>query len=128
MNTQLLQKKYQHTSPAGAEIRMLMSNAMGGMVHCTLKDGKISKPVTHITVNELWYVISGHGEIWRRQNKDELVTPLYSGVTIDIPLGTDFQYRSIPGSDLVFICITMPPWPGANEVCYLNKGIWVPTE
>lgn len=101
---------YQHTSPAGAEVRVLMNDNNGGIAHCTLRNNKISKAVRHKTVSEFWHILSGKGAIWRRDKTGESITPLETGITIDIPLGTDFQYRS-GDSDLVFICITMPPWP-----------------
>ena len=37
MLTQKIPEDYQHTSPAGAEVRLLMNNHLGGMAHCTLK-------------------------------------------------------------------------------------------
>jgi mannose-6-phosphate isomerase-like protein (cupin superfamily) len=124
MNAQLIPKEFQHTSPAGAEVRLLMGSAAAGLAHCTLRKGTISNAVAHKTVSEFWHVISGSGEIWRRQGKEELITSLSAGVTIDIPLGTDFQYRSAKECDLVFICFTTPPWPGADEVSYLAEGAW----
>lgn len=127
MKTMKIPDHYQHTSPAGAEVRVLMSDNNGGIAHCTLKNKKISKPVRHKTVSEFWHVLSGKGAIWRRDKKTELITPLEAGVTIDIPLGTDFQYRSDEG-DLVFICVTMPPWPGSDEVTYVEKGAWEPSK
>jgi mannose-6-phosphate isomerase-like protein (cupin superfamily) len=126
MKTTPISLGYQHTSPAGAEVRVLMNNEYGGMAHCTLKDKKISKAVQHKTVTEFWHILSGKGAIWRKQGEEESVTPLESGISIDIPLGTQFQYRSDEG-DLVFICVTMPPWPGHGEVEYVVKPHWEPT-
>jgi mannose-6-phosphate isomerase-like protein (cupin superfamily) len=126
MQTKKIPNEYQHTSPAGAEVRLLMNNHLGGVAHCTLRKGTISKVVRHQTVTEFWHVLSGKGAIWRKNEGQETITDLEPGITIDIPLGTDFQYRS-NDQDLVFICITMPPWPGANEVEYLNDGAWLPT-
>ncbi len=119
-------KNYEHMSPAGAEVRVLIKNEHGGIAHCTLKDKIISKAVRHKTVSEFWHVLSGSGAIWRRVDGDEEITPLVAGVTVDIPLGTDFQYRSDDG-DLVFICVTMPPWPGADEVGYVTDTVWEAT-
>lgn len=113
-------------SPAGAEVRSDLSNELGSIAHCTLIKGKTSKPVAHKTVSEFWHVLSGKGEIWRQQSGNSLITQLEPGITIDIPLGTEFQYRCT-GADLVFLCVTMPPWPGADEVRYLEKGAWAPT-
>lgn len=126
MKTVNIPNDFQHTSPAGAEVRLLLNNEHGGMAHCTLRANTISKPVTHKTVSEFWYVLSGNGQIWRKEEGKEEITSLTPGVSIDIPLGTDFQYRS-DQSDLVFICITTPPWSGADEARYLDAGAWEPT-
>ena len=127
MKTQTIPEDFQHMSPAGAEVRLLMNNTMAGLAHCTLRKGKISKIVRHKTVSEFWHVISGQGEIWRKNGDHESITRLETGITIDIPLGTDFQYRSTADSHLVFICFTSPPWPGADEVSYVETGAWIPT-
>jgi mannose-6-phosphate isomerase-like protein (cupin superfamily) len=127
MKSQKLTTEFQHISPAGAEVRVLMSNPMASITHCTLKNGITSKAIVHKTVNEIWHVISGSGEIWRRQNGIDSITKLNVGLTIDIPQGTDFQYRSTDGDNLVFMCVTTPPWPGADEVNYLSIGAWEPS-
>ncbi|MEA2677734.1 MAG: hypothetical protein QOJ81_1875 [Chloroflexota bacterium] len=54
------------------------------------------------------------------------VTPLVPGTTIDIPVGTSFQYRNVSDVDLKFICVSMPPWPGDSEASYV-AGIWQST-
>jgi mannose-6-phosphate isomerase-like protein (cupin superfamily) len=46
-------------------------------------------------------------------------------VTIDIPLGTSFQYRCTGHEPLVFTCTAMPSWPGDDEAVILD-GPWVP--
>lgn len=43
-----------------------------------------------------------------------------------IPLGTQFQFRSFGDEPVSFILVTMPPWPGADEV-YEVSGRWTPT-
>ena len=113
-------------SPAGAEVRLLMESDTGGMIHSTVPPGQINRAVVHATVNEFWYILEGHGEIWRRDHEQERVTALVPGVSIDIPVGTAFQYRNA-GTDLFkFICVTMPKWPGAQESTYI-EGIWKPS-
>jgi mannose-6-phosphate isomerase-like protein (cupin superfamily) len=76
MKTQNIPSDHQHVSPAGAEVRLLMNNHLGGMAHCTLKDGIISKAVRHKTVSEFWYVLSGIGSIWRKDDEQETITAL----------------------------------------------------
>ena len=114
------------SSPAGAVIRLLMDSDTGGMIHSTVPSGQINRAVVHATVNEFWYILEGHGEIWRRDHEQERVTTLVPGVSIDIPVGTAFQYRNAGTDPFKFICVTMPKWPGEQESTYV-KGIWKPS-
>ena len=113
-------------SPAGADIRFIMDGPTGNMIHATVPAGQINKATIHATVSEFWYVLEGKGEIWRRTGDDERVTSLVPGVSIDIPVGTAFQYRNVGNVPLKFICISMPPWPGDHEASHLD-GMWQPT-
>jgi mannose-6-phosphate isomerase-like protein (cupin superfamily) len=36
-------------------------------------------------------------------------------VSLTIPIGTHFQFRSIGDEPLAAIGVTMPPWPGEGE-------------
>lgn len=126
MKTHVLLKEYDHLSPAGAEVRLLLGTSLGAIAHCTLPFGKTSRAVQHQTVSEVWHVIGGMGEIWRKNNKGAEITALKPGVTIDIEVGTLFQYCSLDAGDLVFICMTTPPWPGANEAIHAKESAWPP--
>jgi len=77
--------------------------------------GRTSTAVRHRTVEELWYVVGGRGEMWRSRGGTETVTDLEPGVCLAIPLGTAFQYRNPGPEPLVVIAATMPPWPGESE-------------
>lgn len=113
-------------SPAGAEIRLLMESDTGNMIHGSVPAGQTNRAVVHVTVNEFWYVLEGQGEIWRKDHEQERVTKLVLGISIDIPVGTAFQYRNVGTDFLRFICVTMPKWPGHQESTYV-EGIWKPT-
>ena len=113
-------------SPAGAEIRYLMETETGNMIHSTVSPGQVNRATVHATVSEFWHVLSGAGEIWRRDSAGEETTVLETGVSIDIPVGTAFQYRCTGTDPLRFLCITMPPWPGDNEATVI-EGPWKPT-
>jgi mannose-6-phosphate isomerase-like protein (cupin superfamily) len=113
-------------SPAGADIRFIMDGETGNMIHCTVPPHQTNRATVHATVSEFWYVLEGHGEIWRDNGLESCVTILVPGTSIDIPVGTAFQYRNVSDVDLKFICITMPPWPGDSEATYLD-GKWQPT-
>ena len=126
MKTIMLPEKSDRKSPAGADIRILMDNKMGGMIHSTVPPHQINKATVHATVSEFWYVLEGQGEIWRDDGKESDVTVLVPGISIDIPVGTAFQYRNVSDVELKFICVTMPPWTGESEATFV-KGIWQPT-
>jgi mannose-6-phosphate isomerase-like protein (cupin superfamily) len=113
-------------SPAGAEVRLLMEGTTGVMIHSTVPPGQINRAAVHATVSEFWHVLSGVGAIWRRDETGEEVTVLERGVSIDIPVGTSFQYRCTGTEPLRFICVTMPPWPGDHEATII-PGPWDPT-
>lgn len=113
-------------SPAGADIRFLINGVTGNMIHSTVPARQVNRATVHATVSEFWYILEGHGEIWRDDGVDSGITPLVPGTSIDIPVGTAFQYRNVSDADLKFICIAMPPWPGDSEASYV-EGKWQPT-
>jgi len=126
MQTRQLPEAPDARSPAGAEIRYLVGGTTGNMIHSTVPPGQVNRATVHATVSEFWHVLSGRGEIWRRDASGEEVADLTPGVSIDIPVGTAFQYRCIGAEALRFICISMPPWPGDAEATQV-EGPWVPT-
>jgi len=126
MKTMMLPELPNAKSPAGADIRCLMDGKTGNMIHSTVPPQQINRATVHATVSEFWYVLEGHGEIWRDDGSKSYVTILVPGTAIDIPVGTAFQYRNVSDVDLTFICITMPRWPGDEEATYV-EGKWEPT-
>ena len=126
MRTHPLPETPDDRSPAGAEIRYVMEGAAGNMIHSTVSPGQVNRATVHATVSEFWHVPSGRGEIWRRDQFGEEVAVLEPGVSIDISVGTAFQYRCTGAEPLRFLCIAMPPWPGRAEASLLD-GPWVPT-
>ena len=86
------------TAPDGTAVRLLLSLAGGSMAHFELPAGAVSHAVTHRTVEEIWFVVSGRGSIWRRQDVQERIDPLAPGTSLTIPLGTAFQFRAEAGS------------------------------
>jgi mannose-6-phosphate isomerase-like protein (cupin superfamily) len=102
-------------APDGSRVRPLLRCAGGSMAHFSLEPGKTSLPVVHKTVDELWYVISGRGELWRRCEGEESIVPLNSGICLSILAGTAFQFRAVGAEALEIVAVTLPPWPGADE-------------
>lgn len=113
-------------APDGSEVRVLCGLPRGGFALFSLPPDAVSKAVAHRTVDELWYVVSGHGRIWRRLGGQEEIVELGPGVSLSIPLGTQFQFRCDGPQPLAVLGATMPPWPGAEEA-YPVEGIWEAT-
>ena len=126
MKTTTLPDRPDAKSPAGADIRFLMDGPAGNMIHSTVPPHQVNRATVHATVSEFWYVLEGHGEIWRDDGTESDVTDLLPGTSIDIPVGTSFQYRNVADVDLAFVCISMPPWPGDSEATHV-EGPWAPT-
>jgi mannose-6-phosphate isomerase-like protein (cupin superfamily) len=126
MKTTFLPKEPDAKSPAGAYIRFLMDGDRGNMIHSTVPPDQVNKATVHATVSEFWFILEGHGEIWRDNGVESCIADLVPGTSIDIPVGTAFQYRNISDVDLKFICIAMPPWPGDSEAEFI-EGKWQPT-
>jgi mannose-6-phosphate isomerase-like protein (cupin superfamily) len=114
------------TAPDGTAVRLLLGLRGGSMAHFELPAGAVSHAVTHRTVEEIWFVVSGRGEIWRSQKGVEGIEPIGPGTALTIPLGTAFQFRAEGGTALAFVAITMPPWPGMDEAL-AAQGPWTPT-
>jgi mannose-6-phosphate isomerase-like protein (cupin superfamily) len=102
-------------APDGSDVRVLLRLAGGSMAHFELAAGRTSAAVRHRTVEEIWYVLSGTGRMWRRDDAREEVVDLVPGTCLTIPLGTAFQFRADGDGPLAAVGVTMPPWPGDGE-------------
>ena len=110
-------------APDGTSVRLLTSLSGGSFAHFELPAGAASQAVAHHTVEEIWYFVSGRGEVWRRRGADSNVVSVAPGVSLTIPLGTHFQFRAEAGAPLAFVAVTMPPWPGPEEA-FRVRGLW----
>ena len=110
----------------GSDVRVLLNLQGGGMAHFELPPGQTSTAITHKTVEEIWFFLSGRGQMWRRTGSIEEVVAVEAGVCLTIPLGTHFQFRSFGYGALSAIGVTMPPWPGEGEAKVV-EGKWKPT-
>ncbi|MDE2384824.1 MAG: cupin domain-containing protein [Alphaproteobacteria bacterium] len=110
-------------APDGSEVRLLAAGPRGSMAHFELAEGETSRAVIHKTVEELWFFTAGEGEMWRKLGAQESVTELVPGLSISIPVGTAFQFRSTGEEPLQAIAVTMPPWPGEAEA-QVVPGKW----
>jgi mannose-6-phosphate isomerase-like protein (cupin superfamily) len=113
-------------APDGSSVRILLGLKGGGMAHFELAPGQTSKAVTHRTVEEIWYFLSGRGQMWRKLEGEEKIVDVYPGICLTVPLGTHFQFRSFGFEPLAALGVTMPPWPGEGEAIIV-AGTWQPT-
>ena len=110
-------------APDGSDVRVLVGLPGGSMAHFELGAGKVSLAVTHRTVDEVWFVLAGAGEMWRKQGGREEVVALQPGVCLTIPVGTHFQFRASASQSVAVVAVTMPPWPGEPEAVMV-QGHW----
>lgn len=110
-------------APDTSEIRVLLRNEYASMAHGTLPPGRVSLAIKHKTVHEIWYILGGEGELWRRTPYQEEVVHLRAGVSVTIPVGAEFQFRTLGEDPLRFIMCTTPPWPGHEEAVVVD-GHW----
>ncbi len=113
-------------APDGADVRVLLDLAGGSFAQFELAAGAVSAAVRHRTVEEIWYVVSGWGAMWRRDGDYEDVVDLDPGVCVTIPVDIEFQWRCDGDSPLCIVGVTMPPWPGDGEAEHVD-GPWAPT-
>ncbi|MFJ9844396.1 cupin domain-containing protein [Kitasatospora sp. NPDC101155] len=118
------------TAPDGAEVRpLLVLDGQGSLAVFVLAPGQVSRAVSHATVQELWQVTTGSGELWRRQDGRKETVRLVPGTAVSIPLGTAFQFRADADGDgpLRITAVTMPPWPGTDTEARPEDGPWKAT-
>ena len=113
-------------APDGSAIRLLPTLDGGGMAHATLPPGAVSLAVRHRTVEEIWYVVRGRGQVWRKQGDREEVVDVHPGRSLTIPLGTHFQFRTTGDEPFCFIMSTTPPWLGPEEAVRVGDHWPVP--
>jgi mannose-6-phosphate isomerase-like protein (cupin superfamily) len=115
-------------APDGSEIRLLATEAQGAtrasLCEVRLPPGVVSRPVSHRTVEEIWHVIEGRGEVWRCPPGAEAEpVEVGPGDTLVIPVGWRFQFRAAPETELRFLCYTSPSWPGPDEARPAESGV-----
>ena len=93
-------------APNGSEIRLLPTMKGGGLCHCTLPAGKTSSPVAHRQVEEIWFVVSGEGEVWRKNAAAEETVGVCTGSSLTIPPCTSFQFRNTGATPLCILIVT----------------------
>jgi mannose-6-phosphate isomerase-like protein (cupin superfamily) len=110
-------------APDGSIVRALLRVPSASMAHFELAAGGTSRAVMHESVDELWFVLSGRGELWRKQDAREEVVALQPGACVTIPQRTHFQFRAFREDAVTIIAATIPGWPGDAEAKFV-PGPW----
>ena len=63
-------------APDGSAVRVLPEMGGGSMAHFQLAPGEVSIAVAHRSGGEIWYVVRGRGEMWRKLGDQEEVVCL----------------------------------------------------
>ena len=126
-DTKVLPADVDAIAPDGSDVRLLLGLDGGGLAHFQLAAGATSVAVHHRTVEEIWYVVGGAGEMWRGDADGSTIVPLRPAVCLTIRRGTHFQFRAFGAEPLAVIAVTMPPWPGDGEAIRSADGPWQAT-
>jgi mannose-6-phosphate isomerase-like protein (cupin superfamily) len=112
-------------APDGSEIYFLATDASrASLVEVVLQPGRVTRPVRHRTVEEIWYFLSGAGQVWLLApgGHPSTTRAVGTGDFIVIPTGWAFQFRTTGDEALRFLCFTTPPWPGPQEAVAVEGG------
>lgn len=116
---------YHEIAPDGSTVFPLVRTGGSSVGLIQLEPGWVTAPVRHRTIEEVWYVLEGSGELWRQAGDEEEIVELAPGVCVTIPTGSSFQFRAAEGSMLRMLMLTVPPWPGDDEATPCD-GPWEP--
>ena len=116
-----LPRQRDYVGPNGSEVRLLAASSAGGLSHVTLDSLRCSLGVRHCTVEELWFVVTGEGELWRAFGKLERIDTIRAGDSLRLAAGVRYQFRAFVA--LKLIVATMPTWPGPDEAVE-TEGPW----
>jgi mannose-6-phosphate isomerase-like protein (cupin superfamily) len=123
-DTMLLAEAPVVTAPDGSSVKPLCAlPGAASFAHFELAPGQVSQAVSHASVQEIWYVVAGGGQMWRGSGTAEQITDLVPGVCLTIPLGTSFQFRA-GQAGLRVIAATVPPWPDVPGEARPERGPW----
>ena len=113
--TRQLPDAYDRLSPGGvAQIRLLPSFEQGELAHARVVSTQPSRPGRVVGMAELFYVVRGEAELWRRSGDLFDVSPLVPRRCASIPAGVDYQFRA--SEELELVVLTAPRWERENWI------------
>jgi mannose-6-phosphate isomerase-like protein (cupin superfamily) len=100
-----------------------MEGETGNMIHSTVPPGQVNRATVHATVSEFWHVLSGEGQIWRRDGTVRRRPFWKQAFPSTFRSGRHSSIAAPVVDPLQFLCITMPRWPGDKEATS-SDGPW----
>jgi mannose-6-phosphate isomerase-like protein (cupin superfamily) len=117
-----LPSAFDERAPDGTEVRKLLRTDRASMAHFRLDAGERSHAIAHRSVEELWYVLAGEGQLWLSDGASNDVLSLKAGCAVVVAVGASFQLRA--GREaLEILGVTSPAWSGDEEVARV-EGLW----
>lgn len=114
-------------APDGSTVHLLPGLEEAGTAVFELPPGAVARAVRHPRVQEIWFVVAGQGEIWRRSEYGQEGTDvLEPGLVVTLPRRTAFQFRCTGDEPLMVLGVTMPPWGGDADAEFV-ADYWAPT-
>ena len=110
-------------APDGSDVRVLLRLGRGSMAHFELGAGRVSRAVAHHAVDEIWYILAGQGQMWRRQADRQGPFRCAQVPACPFPRARISSSGPLRDGPLAAVGVTMPPWPGDNEA-YEVPGAW----
>src|SRR5580700_2134443 len=106
-------------APDGSDVRELLQLARGSMAHFELRAGRVSRAVAHRSVEEIWYILNGNGQMRTRSPYPRFAPP-YPRST------TPASFRSSPRLPLVPACGSFVDWLTHTET-WAGSRAWCTT-
>lgn len=107
---------------ADGPLRALVEGEQCALGELALAAGQHTAAVSHRTVEQLWYVAAGSGELWRTSAGERRLDELRPGTCVHVPPGVPFQLRA-GAQGVRLMVVTSPRWPGAHEAAPA-RGPW----
>jgi mannose-6-phosphate isomerase-like protein (cupin superfamily) len=109
------------TAPDSSIIRPLVRVTGASLAHGTLPPGHVSKTVMHPVIEEIWFVLGGRADIWRKNGPKQSIVTVAAGASLAIPARTHFQFRTAGDEPFTFIMCTLPPWSGDQDAVAVDN-------
>lgn len=125
-DTLSLPETFTDVAQDGSRYDGLLGTRHGWLSDCRLMPYSTTRAVRHLAHDEIWYVRTGAGQVWRSLYGHEQAVDVAAGTCLTIPMQTAFQFRT--GSEpLQFLIMQAPPWPAEPQPgLEYTDGPWAP--